>query len=42
MLRAMAERFRQAVGRADLSQAKDAAETMRVQSGSTLHPKKAR
>lgn len=42
MLRAMAERFRQAVGRADLSQAKDAAETMRVQSGSTLLPKKPR
>ncbi len=40
MLRAMAERFRQAVGHADLSRAKDAAETMRVQSGSTLTPKK--
>lgn len=40
MLRMMAERFRQAVGQADLSQAKDAAEVMRVQSGSTLHPKK--
>ena len=40
MLRMMAERFRQAVGQADLSQAKDAAETMRVQSGSTLIPKK--
>ena len=40
MLRAMAERFRQAIDRADLSQAKDAAETMRVESGSTLHPKK--
>jgi hypothetical protein len=42
MLRAMAERFRQAVGQADLSQAKDAAETMRAQSGSTLLPKKPR
>jgi hypothetical protein len=40
MLRMMAERFRQAVGQADVSQAKDAAETMRVQSGSTLLPKK--
>ena len=40
MLRMMAERFRQAVGQADVSQAKDAAETMRVQSGSTLVPKK--
>jgi hypothetical protein len=40
MLRAMAQRFRDAVGRADLSRAKDAAETMRVESGSTLHPKK--
>src|SRR5689334_9944964 len=29
MLRMMAERFRQAVGHADVSQAKDAAETMR-------------
>jgi len=42
MLRVMAERFRQAVGQADLSQAKDAAETMRVQSGSTVLPKKPR
>jgi hypothetical protein len=42
MLRVMAERFRQAVAQADLSQAKDAAETMRVQSGSTLRPKKPR
>jgi hypothetical protein len=42
MIRAMAERFRQAVGHADLSQAKDAAEVMRVQSGSTIHPKKPR
>ena len=42
MLRMMAQRFRQAVGHADVSQAKDAAEVMRVQSGSTLHPKKPR
>jgi len=40
MLRMMAAQFRQAVGHADLSQAKSAAEVMRVQSGSTLHPKK--
>jgi hypothetical protein len=40
MLRAMAERFRSAVAHADVSQAKDAAEVMRVQSGSTVHPKK--
>ena len=42
MLRMMAERFRQAVGHGDVSQAKDAADTMRVQSGSTIHPKKTR
>ena len=42
MLRMMAEQFRRAVGQADLSQAKTAAEAMRVQSGSTLHPKKPR
>jgi hypothetical protein len=40
MLRMMAERFREAMVHADLSQAKDAAETMRVRSGSTVHPKK--
>jgi hypothetical protein len=38
----MAERFRQAVGHGDVSQAKDAADVMRVQSGSTIHPKKPR
>lgn len=42
MLRMMAERFRQAAQRADLSQAKDAAETMREQSGSRIVPKKPR
>jgi hypothetical protein len=42
MLRMMAERFRQAVGHGDVSQAKDTADTMRVQSGSTIHPKKSR
>jgi len=42
MLRMMAERFRQAAGHRDLSQAKDAADVMRVQSGSTIHPKKSR
>jgi hypothetical protein len=42
MLRAMAGRFREAMGHGDVSQAKDAAETMRVQSGSTVFPKKER
>ena len=42
MLRMMAERFRQAAGHGDVSQAKDAADVMRVQSGSTIHPKKPR
>jgi hypothetical protein len=42
MLRVMAERFRQAVGQGDLSQAKDTADTMRARSGSTIHPKKSR
>lgn len=41
-LRAMAERFTEAVRHADVSQAKEAAEVMRVQSGSALHPKKPR
>jgi hypothetical protein len=40
MLRMMASRFRDAVGRGDVSQAKGTAEVMRAQSGSTLHPKK--
>jgi hypothetical protein len=42
MLRMMAERFRQAAKQADVSQAKDAAETMREQSGSRIVPKKPR
>jgi len=42
MLRMMAERFRQAIGQADLSQAKGAAEVMREQSGSRIIPKKHR
>lgn len=42
MLRMMAERFRQAVGHKDLSQAKGAAETMRERSGSRIVPKKPR
>ncbi len=42
MLRVMAERFRQAIGQTDLSQAKEAAEVMREQSGSRLFPKKDR
>lgn len=40
MLRAMADRFRAAVSHADVSSAKDAADVMRVQSGSSVHPKK--
>jgi len=42
MLRMMAQQLRQAVGHRDLSQAKEAADVMRVQSGSTIHPKKPR
>jgi hypothetical protein len=42
MLRQMAARFSEAMAHRDLSQAKDAAETMRVQSGSTVYPKKDR
>ena len=40
MLRMMAQQFGQAVGHADLSEAKSAAEKMRQQSGAALHPKK--
>ncbi len=40
MLRGMAERFRAAVSQADVSSAREAADVMRVQSGSTVHPKK--
>src|SRR5262245_20102778 len=42
MLRAIAERFGQAVGRGDLSHAKTSAEVMREQSGSRIVPKKPR
>jgi hypothetical protein len=42
MLRQMAARFREAMTHQDLSQAKDAAETMRVASGSTITPRKGR
>jgi len=42
MLRQMATRFRDAMAHRDVSQAKDAAERMRVQSGSTVYPKKDR
>ena len=40
MLRMMAAQFRAAVGRGDLSQARGAADVMREQSGSAIHPKK--
>ena len=42
VLRMKAERFREAVSHADVSQAKDAAEVMREQSGSRVVPKKTR
>jgi hypothetical protein len=42
LLRAMALRFRDAARQHDLSQAKDAAEVMREQSGSRVVPKKER
>jgi hypothetical protein len=42
MMRAMAERFRQALARGALGDAREAAETMRGRSGSVLHPKRDR
>jgi hypothetical protein len=42
MLRAMAENFRNALGRGSLGEAKAAADVMRDQSGSRLTPKKPR
>ena len=42
MLRLMADRFREAVGRGDLAQAKGSADVMRERSGSRLVPKKDR
>ena len=40
MLRAMAEHFRQALGRGAIPEAREAADVMRERSGSTLTPKK--
>ena len=42
MMRAMAERFRQAVARGALGDAKETAEVMRERSGSVITPKKPR
>src|SRR5947199_367487 len=42
MMRAMAERFRQALARGALGQAKETADVMRARSGSVLAPKKPR
>ena len=42
MMRAMAERFRQAVARGALGEAKETADVMRARSGSVLAPKKPR
>jgi hypothetical protein len=40
MMRAMAERFRQALARGALGEAKETADVMRARSGSVLAPKK--
>ena len=40
LLRAMADRFRGAIGRGAVGEAREAAETMRERSGSVLHPRK--
>ncbi len=40
MMRAMAERFRQALGRGAVGEAQEAAEVMRTRSGSVVRPKK--
>ena len=42
MMRAMAERFRQALARGALGEAKETADVMRARSGSVLAPKKPR
>jgi hypothetical protein len=42
MMRAVAERFKQALGRGALGEAQESAEVMRAQSGSVLRPKKPR
>ena len=39
LMRAMAERFRQALGRGDVGEAHEAADMMRLRSGSVLTPK---
>lgn len=41
-LRMVAEQFRRALGRGAVGDARDTAETMRVRSGSVLHPRKDR
>jgi hypothetical protein len=40
LMRAMAERFRQALGRGALGEARETAEVMRARSGSTVRPRK--
>jgi N-acyl-D-aspartate/D-glutamate deacylase len=42
MMRAMAERFRQALAHGALGEAREAAETMRARSGSALRPRRER
>jgi len=42
LMRAMAERFRQALGRGAVGAAREAAEVMRARSGSVLTPRKTR
>jgi len=42
MMRAVAEHFKQALGRGALGEAEETAEVMRARSGSVLHPRKAR
>jgi hypothetical protein len=42
MMRAVAERFKQALQRGALGDARETAETMRARSGSVVHPKKPR
>lgn len=40
LMRAMAERFRQALGRGAVGEAREAADVMRERSGSVVHPRK--
>jgi hypothetical protein len=42
MMRAMADRFRQALGRGAVGEAREAADVMRERSGSIVHPRKNR